>query len=69
MNMRFMRYTPHIILYCTKLDDIIQLCITACGVGHREIANALYNFIESLFNVFWAPEFIQDYNEKKAEKD
>jgi hypothetical protein len=32
MNLRFMRYAPHIILYCDKLDGLLTLCTIASGV-------------------------------------
>ena len=46
MNTRFMRYAPNIILYSGQLDGLLALCNLAVGVGHREIANSVYMFVE-----------------------
>lgn len=67
MNMRFMRYAPKIVLRCDKLDSILEICQSAIGVENKNIANALYGFIESLYMVMWPIPFIELFNKTRTE--
>lgn len=69
MNTRFMRYAPGVVLYSGQLDGLLQLCELAIGVEHKEIANTVYMFLESLHQVFWSEEMRIHHNNLAESKE
>jgi hypothetical protein len=63
MNKRFFLYAASIVLSSGKLADIIEICINGfMGCDIPRVAKAAYSFFETIFIVYWRPEFIQARN-------
>jgi hypothetical protein len=63
MNKRFFIYNASIVLTSGQLPSLLDLCINAfLGSDTPRVAKASYSFFETVFMVYWRPEFIQDYN-------
>ena len=60
MNKRFFIYNAGVVLSSGKLPDIIDICINGfMGCDVPRVAKAAYSFFETIFMVYWRPEFIQ----------
>jgi hypothetical protein len=66
MSKRFFIYNASIVLTSGQLPAILELCISAfMGSDMPRIAKASYSFFETIFMVYWRPEFIDEYNQEE----
>jgi hypothetical protein len=66
MNKRFFLYAASIVLSSGKLADIIEISIKAfMGCDIPRVAKAAYSFFETIFIVYWRPEYIELRNSQE----
>lgn len=59
MNKRFFLYAPNIVLTSGKLPNMIDISIQAfMGCNIPRVAKAAYSFFDTMFLVYWRPEYI-----------
>ena len=63
MNKRFFLHNASVLLTSGKLPSIIELCMEHfMGCDTPRVAKAAYSFFETIFIVYWSPEFLASRN-------